>query len=129
MRLFRTGLFVLFIGTAFAASALAQKTRPRKAQPAKPPVSRAVAPLDVRAAREKVEIQRSNTSRFIDVLGPIAQEIECRCRNCASRVSGQMMRRRLHSVARHARQSAKTKGLLREYEASRSHQAEETSLR
>src|SRR5690606_33582694 len=37
---------------------------------------RTVAPLDVRTAREKVDIQRSNTSRFIDVLGPIAQEIE-----------------------------------------------------
>jgi len=76
MRLFRAGLFLLFIGAAFAASASAQKTRPRKAQPAKPPVSKTVAPLDVRTAREKVDIQRSNTSRFIDVLGPIAQEIE-----------------------------------------------------
>lgn len=76
MRFFRIGLFLFFIGVAFAATATAQKTRPRKAQPAKPPVSRTVAPLDVRTAREKVDIQRSNTSRFIDVLGPIAQEIE-----------------------------------------------------
>ncbi|HMM81356.1 MAG TPA: hypothetical protein PKC65_15165 [Pyrinomonadaceae bacterium] len=76
MRFFCTGLSVVFLGTAFAASVSAQKTRPRKAQPAKPPVSRTVVPLDVRTAREKVEIQRSNTSRFIDVLGPIAQEIE-----------------------------------------------------
>ncbi|MBX3281714.1 MAG: hypothetical protein KF756_04475 [Acidobacteria bacterium] len=76
MRLFRIGLLLAIIGTAFAGAAFAQKTRPRRAQPSKPPVAKTVAPLDVRAAREKVDIQRSNTSRFIDVLGPIAQEIE-----------------------------------------------------
>lgn len=76
MKFFQTAISALLIGTAFAAAASAQKTRPRRAEPSKPPASRGVAPLDVRAAREKVETQRWNTSQFIDVLGPIAQEIE-----------------------------------------------------
>lgn len=76
MRFFHTGLSVVLIGTAFVVAASAQKTRPRRAEPSKPPTSKTVPPLYVRTAREKVEIQRSNTSRFIDVLGPIAQEIE-----------------------------------------------------
>lgn len=65
----------MFVCLMLAGAASAQKSRPRRAQPAKPPVSK-VAPLDVRTAREKVEIQRSNVSLFIDVLGPIAQAIE-----------------------------------------------------
>ena len=34
-----------------------------------------IPPLDVRAAREKVDNQLANVNRFVDVLGPIAQGI------------------------------------------------------
>ncbi|MEP6786791.1 MAG: hypothetical protein ABJB40_00065 [Acidobacteriota bacterium] len=58
----------------FAGGANAQKRPVRKA-PAKPPVS-VVPPLDVRAAREKVDVQLSNVNGFVDKLGLIAQGLE-----------------------------------------------------
>lgn len=61
---------------AFAADAAAQK-KPAKPAPKKPPVTKTVVqPLDVRVAREKVEIQRDNVNGFADKLLPIAQSIE-----------------------------------------------------
>ena len=56
----------------FAGAADAQR---RRTPVKKPPVA-TVPPLDVRAAREKVDNQLANVNRFIDVLGPIAQTIE-----------------------------------------------------
>ena len=58
----------------FASDAAAQK-KPAKPAPKKPPVT-TIAPLDVRTAREKVEIQRDNVNGFADRLTPIAQSIE-----------------------------------------------------
>lgn len=59
-----------------AGSAAAQK-KPAKRTPVKnTPVKAVIPPLDVRAAREKVDAQLSNVNRFVDVLGPIAQGIE-----------------------------------------------------
>ena len=60
----------------FAADAAAQR-KPAKPAPKKPPVTKTVVqPLDVRVAREKVEIQRDNVNGFADRLTPIAQSIE-----------------------------------------------------
>src|SRR5947209_20117154 len=56
----------------FAGVAEAQKKKP----PVKKPPATVVPPLEVRAGREKVDIQLANVNRFIDVLGPIAQGIE-----------------------------------------------------
>ena len=63
-------LLVLITGTA-----VAQRKQVRKTPVKKPPVT-VVPPLDVRAAREKVDNQLANVNRFVDVLGPIAQGIE-----------------------------------------------------
>lgn len=66
-------VFSLFV---FAADASAQK-KPAKPAPKKPPVTKTVVPpLDVRVAREKVEIQRENVNGFADKLTPIAQSVE-----------------------------------------------------
>lgn len=67
---------VLIVVAAAAGISAGQKKPPRRTAPKKPPVSQTVPPLDVRAAREKTEVQRDNVLRFIDVLGPIAQGIE-----------------------------------------------------
>lgn len=60
-----------------AGSASAQK-KPVKKPPAKKPAptKEVIPPLDVRAGREKVDVQLGNVDHFIDVLGPIAQGIE-----------------------------------------------------
>jgi predicted transport protein len=60
----------------FTGSAAAQKKPVRKTPVKNTPVKAVIPPLDVRAAREKVEVQLSNVNRFVDVLGPIAQGIE-----------------------------------------------------
>ncbi len=68
------GLAALLLLTA---SADAQRKPTRKPAPKKPPVTqKIVPPLEVRAAREKVDNQLANVNRFIDVMGPIAQAIE-----------------------------------------------------
>lgn len=63
----------------WAGSATAQK-KPVKKPVAKKPVpaktTTVIPPLDVRAAREKVEIQLSNVVDFVNKLGPIAQGLE-----------------------------------------------------
>ena len=60
-------VLALFVGAADAQ---------RRRIPVKKPPVATVPPLDVRAAREKVDNQLANVNRFIDVLGPIAQTIE-----------------------------------------------------
>lgn len=76
----RTRYMIALIAIAlvvFAGSAVAQKkTTTKKTTTKKTTTAKTVPPLDVRAAREKVDIQLDNVSRFIDVLGPIAQAIE-----------------------------------------------------
>jgi uncharacterized phage infection (PIP) family protein YhgE len=70
-----TGL-VMLLALMFGVTASAQR------KPAKKPANKATAskstipPLDVRVAREKVSNQLDNVSRFVDLLGPIAQSIE-----------------------------------------------------
>ncbi len=65
-------LLVLLAGSGYAQRKTARKPAPKKPAPA----AKIIPPLDVRAAREKVEIQADNLDRFVDVLGPIAQGIE-----------------------------------------------------
>ncbi len=55
----------------------AQKHPTRKPAGKKPPsTAKTIPPLDVRAAREKVDNQLENVNRFVDKMGPIAQAIE-----------------------------------------------------
>ncbi len=75
MKHFRLAATVLLAFTLFAVAADAQRKPVRKTPVKKPPVT-VVPPLDVRAAREKVDNQLANVNKFIDVLGPIAQAIE-----------------------------------------------------
>lgn len=65
-------LLLLFAGAA-DAQRKTKKTTAKKTVPARAAV---LPPLSVRAAREKVDIQLSNVNRFIDVFGPIAQDLE-----------------------------------------------------
>ena len=65
-------LILLFTGAADAQRKTTKKTT-KKTVPAK---NMMLPPLNVRAAREKVDIQLSNVNRFIDVFGPIAQDME-----------------------------------------------------
>lgn len=64
---------VIFTGTASAQKKPTKKAPPKKSPPA---TQRIVPPLEVRAAREKVEIQLDNVNRFVDVMGPIVQGLE-----------------------------------------------------
>jgi hypothetical protein len=57
----------------FAGAADAQR-KPKRSTPARKVT--VIPPLDVRAAREKVDNQRANVTLFIDKLGPIAQGLE-----------------------------------------------------
>jgi hypothetical protein len=57
----------------FAVSADAQR-RPRR--PAPKPTPTTVAPLEVRAAREKTTVQRDNVNLWINKLGPVAEAYE-----------------------------------------------------
>ncbi len=60
----------------FAGAATAQKKTPKRPVKKPPATKPLVAPLEVRTAREKVEIQRDNVIGFADKLWPIAQSIE-----------------------------------------------------
>ena len=75
MRHIRLAATVLLALTLFAVAADAQRKPVKKAPVKKPPVT-VVPPLDVRAAREKVDIQLSNVNGFINKLGTIAQGLE-----------------------------------------------------
>ncbi len=77
MRHMKFGAAIVIALTMFAGSATAQRKPVKKPGTRKPPVTKPlVAPLDVRTAREKVEIQRDNVTGFADKLAPIAQSIE-----------------------------------------------------
>lgn len=66
------------ISLTFLAGAASAQKKPIKKTPAKQPTvtKPLLPPLEVRAAREKVDTQLVNVNRFVDVLGPIAQGIE-----------------------------------------------------
>ena len=67
--------FMLLAGLMCTAPAMAQKKSSKKSS--KPKTSNSmVAPLDVRTAREKVDIQLSNVQDFLDKLGPTAVSME-----------------------------------------------------
>ena len=61
----------------FAVDAEAQKKATRKTSTRKPTTAnKVIAPLDVRAAREKVQTQKDNVTFYIQQLGPIASALE-----------------------------------------------------
>ncbi len=67
----------IFVFTAlFATSVDAQASRPRKTKVKRTTTTKTIPPLDVRAAREKVNIQLTDLSVFIDKLGLVAQNLE-----------------------------------------------------
>ena len=78
MRILRSFTAVLVFATLLAAAAHAQKTASKR--PVKRPgilkTTATLPPLNVRAARVKVSNQLSNVNQFVDMLGPIAQNIE-----------------------------------------------------
>lgn len=70
-----TTVFVL-AGSVSAQKKTTKKPAPKKTTTAVTTPIKIVPPLEVRAAREKVDAQLANVNRFVDVLGPIAQGIE-----------------------------------------------------
>jgi len=66
--------FMLLAGLVCTAPLMAQKKSSRKSS--KPKTTSIIAPLDVRTAREKVDIQLSNVQDFLDKLGPTAVSME-----------------------------------------------------
>ncbi len=71
-RLFALAILILALGSV---SATAQK-KPKKPTTKKPTVVKTIPPLDVRAAREKVDVQLENVKRFVDEYGPKADALE-----------------------------------------------------
>ena len=71
MRHLRIVVLAIITLAIFAGAADAQKRSVKKPNAKKPPANKTVPPLDVRAAREKVDVQLANVTRFVDVLGPI----------------------------------------------------------
>lgn len=77
MKHFQFAILSLLMLALFAGAANAQRKTTKKSPVKKPAVTKTIVPpLDVRAAREKVDNQLANVNRFIDVLGPIALGIE-----------------------------------------------------
>ena len=79
MKIIRSFTLVFVFATLFAAVVDAQKTASKR--PIKRPASTktnaaTLPPLEVRAARVKVSNQLSNVNQFINILGPVAQNIE-----------------------------------------------------
>ncbi|MBK8465405.1 MAG: hypothetical protein IPL32_06200 [Chloracidobacterium sp.] len=66
----------LIVLALFVTGVDAQKKSTKKNTAKKPTAAKTIPPLDVRTAREKVSNQLDNMNRFIDVLGPVAQDIE-----------------------------------------------------
>ena len=70
-------VFVGLIAVALTGSAAAQKKSTKKSSSKKSTASQTlIAPLDVRAARQKVDIQLSNVNDFLVKLGPLAVNLE-----------------------------------------------------
>lgn len=76
MKTIRLLLIILMAIGCFAFSAEGQRRRtPRRPAPKATPTP-SIAAADLRAAKEKVSNQINNVTRFINVLGPIAADIE-----------------------------------------------------
>ena len=78
MKFIRYLLLALAVTSLFSLSAYSQKKTTSKRTKASSTKSTAAAlpPLDVRAARVKVENQQVNITEFLKRLGPVAQAIE-----------------------------------------------------
>ena len=77
MKHIKIGAVIAILTASMAVAASAQRKTTKKPVPKKPPVAvKLVAPLDVRAAREKTTIQLENVNLWIDKLGPIAEALE-----------------------------------------------------
>jgi hypothetical protein len=75
MKFLRYAGLLMLTSLFFVATADAQR-KPAKKPKASAGSKSTIPPLDVRAAREKVSNQLENVTRFVDLLGPIAQSIE-----------------------------------------------------
>lgn len=92
----RTFTILLAAVVIFAGTAAAQKKTSKKSAPKKPaPAVKTVPPLDVRAAREKVDIQLSNVNDFVTKFGPIAQAMD---QAEADRVAGKLSAKTAASI-------------------------------
>ncbi len=74
-------LGIAIVSMAFLAADTAAQKKPVKKPAAKKPAAtsppvKMVQPLEVRTAREKVDIQLANVKRFVEVMGPITQSVE-----------------------------------------------------
>ena len=77
MKQFQIGALIAIAAALLAGTVSAQKRSPKKPVVKRPTVAtKLVAPLDVRAAREKTTIQLENVNLWIDKLGPIAEALE-----------------------------------------------------
>ncbi|MEP6946667.1 MAG: hypothetical protein ABJA02_12180 [Acidobacteriota bacterium] len=76
MKIFRIVALLAGLMAASVVGINAQKRPTKKSTTKKPPSTKTVPPLDVRAAREKVDNQLENVNRFVDKMGPIALAIE-----------------------------------------------------
>lgn len=78
MQPLRSITLLLAVMAIFAGAAHAQKKTTKKPAPKKPAPApqKIVPPLEVRAAREKVDIQLSNVNDFVTKFGPIAQAMD-----------------------------------------------------
>lgn len=77
MKYFRYFLLATVLTAICATAAVAQRKSTRKSATKKPVSTKGyLPPLEVRSAREKVDIQLSNVTKFVDQLGPIAQAME-----------------------------------------------------
>lgn len=74
MRRFQLAVIIIFSLAVFVGSADAQRKTVRKTTTTK--TTSTVPPLDVRAAREKVQTQHDNVNFWIDKLAPIAEALE-----------------------------------------------------
>lgn len=70
-----TSVFILFFVFLFAASEAFSQKKPRKTT-TKKPATTVIPPLDVRAAREKVEVQLENVDLFVSEYSPRADALE-----------------------------------------------------
>ena len=75
MRLKRIGVLTVIAIALFAGAAAAQK-KPVKKTPVKKSPVKVIPPLEVRAGREKVDVQLSNVNEFEKKLATIAQGLE-----------------------------------------------------
>jgi hypothetical protein len=76
MKFTRYMVLALAVTALFSLAAQAQKTSGKRTTKASTTKSAALPPLDVRAARVKVDNQLYNVSRFVKSFGPVAQAIE-----------------------------------------------------